>query len=83
MNHPRRAVTFRRHCCGTGARFLPRRSSGKEIRQMLQDAIANLSPLYREVLILRDVEEFSIEETATALTITAGDCESSVCIARA
>ena len=43
-----------------------------EIRQMLQDAIANLSPLYREVLLLRDVEEFSIEETATALAITTG-----------
>ena len=44
----------------------------QEIRQMLRDAIANLSPLYREVLILRDVEECSIEETATALAITAG-----------
>ena len=41
-----------------------------EIRQMLQDAIANLSPLYREVLVLRDVEEFSIDETASALAIT-------------
>jgi RNA polymerase sigma-70 factor (ECF subfamily) len=44
----------------------------REIRQMLQDAIANLSPLYREVLLLRDVEDFSIEETATALAITTG-----------
>jgi RNA polymerase sigma-70 factor (ECF subfamily) len=44
----------------------------QEIRQMLQDAIANLTPLYREVLVLRDVEEFSIEETANALAITAG-----------
>ena len=43
-----------------------------EVRQMLQDAIANLSPIYREVLVMRDVEEFSIEETATALAITAG-----------
>ncbi len=43
-----------------------------EISQMLQDAIANLSPMYREVLLLRDVEEFSIEETATALRITTG-----------
>ena len=42
----------------------------QEIRQMLQDAIAKLSPLYLEVLVLRDVEEFSIEETATALAIT-------------
>ena len=44
----------------------------REVRQMLQDAIANLSPLYREVLVLRDVEEFSIEETATTLAITPG-----------
>ena len=44
----------------------------QEIRQMLQDAIASLSPLYREVLLLRDVEEFSIEETATVLAITTG-----------
>lgn len=44
----------------------------QEVRQMLQDAIANLAPLYREVLLLRDVEEFSIEETATALAITTG-----------
>lgn len=43
-----------------------------EVRQMLQEAIANLSPIYREVLILRDVEELSIEETATALAITSG-----------
>jgi RNA polymerase sigma-70 factor (ECF subfamily) len=44
----------------------------KEIRAILIEAIGNLSPLYREVLLLRDVEEFSIEETATALTITPG-----------
>ena len=44
----------------------------KEIRAILVEAIENLSPLYREVLLLRDVEEFSIEETAAALTITAG-----------
>jgi RNA polymerase sigma-70 factor, ECF subfamily len=44
----------------------------KEIRAILIAAIGNLSPLYREVLLLRDVEEFSIEETATALTITPG-----------
>ena len=44
----------------------------QEVRQMLRDAIAHLSPLYREVLLLRDVEEFSIDETATALAITTG-----------
>jgi RNA polymerase sigma-70 factor (ECF subfamily) len=44
----------------------------QEIHQMLQDAITKLSPPYREVLLLRDVEEFSIDETATALAITTG-----------
>ena len=45
----------------------------KEVRQMLEEAIGNLSPLYREVLLLRDVEQFSIEETAMALAITTGN----------
>ena len=44
----------------------------KEIRKMLEEAIASLSPLYRDVLILRDVEELSVDETAIALTITPG-----------
>ncbi len=42
----------------------------KEVREILQEAIHNLSPIYREVLLLRDVEELSIEETAAALTIS-------------
>lgn len=42
----------------------------KEIREMLQQAICSLSPIYREVLILRDVEGLSVEETATTLTIS-------------
>ena len=45
----------------------------KEIRAILVEAIENLSPLYREVLLLRDVEEFSVEETAEALAISAGN----------
>lgn len=44
----------------------------QEIRLMLQEAISALSLKYREVLLLRDVEELSIEETAVALAITAG-----------
>ncbi len=44
----------------------------KEVRAMLENAIANLSPPYREVLVLRDVEDLSIEETAAALMLTAG-----------
>ncbi len=42
----------------------------KEIREMLRAAVENLSPIYREVLVLRDVEEFSIDETAKALELT-------------
>ncbi len=42
----------------------------KEIREMLRAAIGHLAPIYREIVLLRDVEELSIEETATALTIS-------------
>jgi RNA polymerase sigma-70 factor (ECF subfamily) len=42
----------------------------REICEMLRSAVAGLSPIYREVLLLRDVEEFSIDETAEALAIT-------------
>ena len=43
----------------------------KEVREMLKAAINSLSPIYREVVLLRDVEDFSIEETARALTLSA------------
>ncbi len=42
----------------------------KEVRQMLQAAIAGLPVIYREVFLLRDVRELSIIETAEALTIS-------------
>ncbi len=42
----------------------------KEVRAMLKAAIQGLSPIYREVVLLRDIEELSIEETAQALTIS-------------
>jgi RNA polymerase sigma-70 factor (ECF subfamily) len=42
----------------------------KEVRQMLQKAITGLPEKYREVFILRDVEELNIFETAVALSIT-------------
>lgn len=41
-----------------------------EVREMLQQAITSLPPIYREVLLLRDVEELSINESAEALSIT-------------
>jgi RNA polymerase sigma-70 factor (ECF subfamily) len=42
----------------------------KEVRTHLENAIAQLPPLYREVLTLRDVQGMDIEETAHALSIT-------------
>lgn len=41
-----------------------------EVRALLQEAIGHLSPIYREVVVLRDIEELSIEETAGALAIS-------------
>jgi RNA polymerase sigma-70 factor (ECF subfamily) len=41
-----------------------------EIRELLQRAIEQLSPIYREVLVLRDIEELSTEETAGVLAIS-------------
>jgi len=40
------------------------------LKEALQKAIAGLAPKYREVFVLRDVEEMSITETAKALGIT-------------
>ena len=42
----------------------------KEVRQMLQAAIAGLPNIYRKVFLLRDVDELSTIETAEALTIS-------------
>ena len=42
----------------------------QELRALLQKAIRELSPIYREVLVLRDIEELSIEETAGVLAIS-------------
>jgi RNA polymerase sigma-70 factor (ECF subfamily) len=45
----------------------------KEVRQILQKAITSLPEKYREVFILRDVEELNVVETAAALRITVGN----------
>ncbi len=44
----------------------------KELREMLQSAIASLPQIYREVLLLRDVEEMSIADTAAVLGVSEG-----------
>jgi RNA polymerase sigma-70 factor (ECF subfamily) len=41
----------------------------KELRQALSRALASLTPKHRDVFVLRDVQHFSIEETAQLLGI--------------
>ncbi len=41
-----------------------------ELRRMLEKAIGELPDIYRSVMLLRDVEELSTEETAAVLEIT-------------
>jgi len=43
----------------------------REVSALLEEAIDRLSPIYREVLVLRDIEELSVEETSVALSISA------------
>jgi RNA polymerase sigma-70 factor (ECF subfamily) len=42
----------------------------KEIRLLLQHAVADLPSIYREVFLLRDVDELSVNESAEVLGIT-------------
>jgi RNA polymerase sigma-70 factor, ECF subfamily len=42
----------------------------REVQALLQQAIGELSPIYREVFVLRDIEELNIEETAGVLAIS-------------
>jgi RNA polymerase sigma-70 factor (ECF subfamily) len=42
----------------------------KELRDVLHKAISSLKSIYRDVLILRDVQHLSVVETATALGIS-------------
>lgn len=42
----------------------------KEIREKLAEALGSLGRIYREVFVLRDMEQLSIEETARALGIS-------------
>jgi RNA polymerase sigma-70 factor (ECF subfamily) len=54
-------------------RYIPSQElERKELRQLLREAIAKLSPEYREILILRDVRGMSIAETAAVTGISEG-----------
>ncbi len=41
-----------------------------EVKQLLHQAVAGLPLIYREVFMLRDIEELSVNEAATALNIS-------------
>ena len=43
-----------------------------EVRRMIQIAVADLPGIYREIFLLRDVEELSVNESAEALGISIG-----------
>ncbi len=62
-------------------RFMPRRFESwradpeklygkQEMRRIIEGAIQSMPPIYREALVLRDVEEMGAEEAAEALGIT-------------
>ena len=54
----------------------------KEIREKLAEALGSLSDIYREVFVLRDMQHLSIEETATALGISAASVKTRLLRAR-
>ena len=54
----------------------------RELREALKQAIANLPSIYREVLILRDVQQRSIKETAQILGLTEGSVKTRLLRAR-
>jgi RNA polymerase sigma-70 factor, ECF subfamily len=54
----------------------------KELREALKNAIASLPLKYREVLILRDVQQLRIEEVARILGITEGSVKTRLLRAR-
>ena len=53
-----------------------------ELREALKRALDSLPPKYREVLILRDVEHLSTQETAQVLGITEGSVKTRLLRAR-
>ena len=44
----------------------------KEVRELIQSAVAGLPEIYREVFVLRDVQDLSIAEAAVSLGIAEG-----------
>jgi RNA polymerase sigma-70 factor, ECF subfamily len=54
----------------------------KEIREKLAEALASLGQIYREVFVLRDIGQLSIDETAKALGISTGSVKTRLLRAR-
>ena len=54
----------------------------KEVRQKLSEALASLDRKYREVFILRDMEQLNIQETAEALGISVASVKTRLMRAR-
>jgi RNA polymerase sigma-70 factor, ECF subfamily len=54
----------------------------KDIQEAVQDCIRSLDPEYREVLVLRDIQEFSYEEIRDILKIPEGTVKSRLFRAR-
>jgi RNA polymerase sigma-70 factor (ECF subfamily) len=54
----------------------------KEIRQRLAEALAELGQIYREVFVLRDMQQLSIEDTAKALGISTASVKTRLLRAR-
>ena len=54
----------------------------KEIREKLAGALDSLGEIYREVFVMRDVEQLSIEETAKALGISTASVKTRLLRAR-
>ena len=54
----------------------------KELRQALERAVNSLAPKYRQVFVLRDVQDLSIAETSAALGITTASVKTRLLRAR-
>jgi RNA polymerase sigma-70 factor (ECF subfamily) len=58
-------------------------AAGRQVQVALEDAIAGLDPMYREVLVLRDVEGLSAAEVAEVMGLTVEAVKSRLHRARA
>ncbi len=54
----------------------------KEVREKLAEALGSLGQIYREVFVLRDMEQLSIEETAKVLGISTASVKTRLLRAR-